>query len=561
MRKFHLLASAAIMMALSSCGSKSSKIDFEYFPVQMEQGEVWSLISPSGKVLVQDEFKEKPTLVVNGRFMVRNSEGLWEIYTADEKPQKIGGEYKSAGLFVEDVAPVAEKGKPVQLIDRDGKVKVTLDKIDGKTVASVSNFTDGLAVFTLEEGGQGCINTKGEVVVPAKFNDIRYIGDGKMFATKIATGDTENDDMGAESTILVLDHKGNELFNFPEGKYTPSSSYENGRAVVTVPGEDGGIRYGIIDDKGEWILKPSSKIQYISERLNDLFIFGNDSGFGLMNIEGEVLLRAKYDILNFANDETLIATRRSSQGTESMLIDLEGNKIENTTYDETLSKIDNKHLIACESHNSYIIIGLKGENIDKKLSFCNYDLSSIGDWVVESDYVDIQALTNAMLDAKGPAGISPDDNATDIMKRLEIITDDMLNFTDDRDLKGYFSATGTIFESNVVYAEKPLGEEYTDRGLKPLYVDAVVQCDKKLSDKWNEIYNALKQKLDGVGGEKIVEEDGLVIYRKGQRNYAVGHNSRGNTHKVGIAVFEEGQYVSQGWWAETTLDRFKKRIR
>ena len=81
-----------------------------------------------------EEGDDMPTVAVNGRFMVKNADGLWEIYTTDKKPKKIGGEYLYASLFYEDVAPVVEKGQPVKFIDRDGNVKVTLDKINGKAV-------------------------------------------------------------------------------------------------------------------------------------------------------------------------------------------------------------------------------------------------------------------------------------------------------------------------------------------------------------------------------------------------------------------------------------------
>lgn len=38
-----------------------------------------------GQVLFSEEFKAEPTMVIEDRFMVKNTEGLWEIYTAEKK--------------------------------------------------------------------------------------------------------------------------------------------------------------------------------------------------------------------------------------------------------------------------------------------------------------------------------------------------------------------------------------------------------------------------------------------------------------------------------------------
>lgn len=568
MRKIKILASAAIVLALSACGSKKDpQSQIEYFPAQLEENGLWSLLSPSGEVLVADEFKDKPTLVVNGRFMVRNADGLWEIYTAEKKPRKVGGEYKSAGLFFEDVAPVAEKDKPVQLIDRDGKVKAVLDKIDGKAVESVSNFIEGIASFHLGDGSCGLINTKGKVVVPARYTELNYAGDGKVFATKMPTGDLENEDMGVESTVAVIDYKGNELFTFPQEKFTPQSPYVGGRAIVSTQNEEGDTRYGIIDDKGGWVLKPSSKVREISDLRGDLFVFHNGSSYGVMNLKGEIVLRAKYDRLRFADDKTLVASRVSQYGTESTLIDLEGNEIEHTAYSETHDVVGGKYLIVCESRNSYILIDFKGENVDKKLSFADYDLTAWGDLSVRSDYVDVTGLVDALYDAKGPAGVSIDDGAETTLKHIDFLDDEWLNFDPERrDITSYMQAAGTMYEVNVVYDDTPFeytGESYEDRGLKPVYVGAVVECTDKLSDKSKVIFDALAQKIAGAGGQKAVDEDHLIVYRKGAYSYAVARSTKPTSHpKVGVAVFVEGKKISKGWlWSETTLDRLKNKVR
>ena len=104
-----------------------------------------------GQVLFSEEFKAEPTMVIEDRFMVKNTEGLWEIYTAEKKPKKVGKEYVSATNFFEGRALVAERNKPVSIIDKEGKTLKVLDKIDGKIVTRVGSFQEGYAAYQTDK--------------------------------------------------------------------------------------------------------------------------------------------------------------------------------------------------------------------------------------------------------------------------------------------------------------------------------------------------------------------------------------------------------------------------
>ena len=92
---------------ITACGnSYTSKNEVEYLPFQQREGGKWGLISQDGDILFSEMFDNEPTMAVNGRFMVKNKVGLWEIYTAEEEPRKVGGEYLQASMFYEDVTPV-----------------------------------------------------------------------------------------------------------------------------------------------------------------------------------------------------------------------------------------------------------------------------------------------------------------------------------------------------------------------------------------------------------------------------------------------------------------------
>ena len=89
-----------LMLILASCG-KNNGTYISGIPYQETEKGQWSMISPDGEVLFSDEFKERPTVAKEGLFMVKNKEGLWEIYKADKKPKKIGSPEKVCGLSIQ----------------------------------------------------------------------------------------------------------------------------------------------------------------------------------------------------------------------------------------------------------------------------------------------------------------------------------------------------------------------------------------------------------------------------------------------------------------------------
>ncbi|WP_455623648.1 hypothetical protein [Parabacteroides sp.] len=77
---YPLLAFAIIM---SACNQNSSKNEETHIPFKSEKDSRWGLIDWEGNPLIEDEFDEKPSVVTEGRFYVKNSDGLFEFYSAE----------------------------------------------------------------------------------------------------------------------------------------------------------------------------------------------------------------------------------------------------------------------------------------------------------------------------------------------------------------------------------------------------------------------------------------------------------------------------------------------
>lgn len=371
------------------------------------------MISQSGEVLFEEEFKGEMTVARNGRFLAKNSDGLWEIYTADHKPKKIGGEYVSASAFCNGYAFVAEKNKPVSIIDTDGKTVKVLDKIEGKTVTAVSvkrinlySFFrhDGYYVFNTQEGFKGVINYKGECVIkPVYDSEIVNLGHGLFLAYK-----KDND------KVSVLDSKGKVLFTRPDCEDETFALTDDRIAWRTAEG-----KWGVCDLKGEWIIKPSETLEIIGSGANDdEFIFSKDGGAGVMNMKKETVIRAtKYDGLYYDGCGGYLARYR-----EYFILNDKGEKINEEKYDRLFPSLDGKHYFAITG-KYYTVITADGKEV-KGLPDINRININEGDQYVESDYVDMEGLIASMdITADGIGGFNLSMYAKEVVEKAGLSTD------------------------------------------------------------------------------------------------------------------------------------------
>lgn len=261
-RNLSFLVVAMLTMMLSSC-TKTENGNVEYIPFQETADGQWGMISLEGKVLFKEEFKNKPTVVRDGRFFVRTKEGVWEMYDATEKPKKIGGDYAHTSGFHNGRALVAPKNQPVAIIDTEGRVIKNLDKIDGKQVDGVRAFEGDYAIFMTTDSLWGVINQNGDCVVKPEYYSLNDYGDGKFIGVNAKYRKEVKKDQKDKVKISVINPSGQELFNFSAGKYENIQyQFTDGKLAVSVK-KDGKETWGIMNDKGEIIVKPTSKLKNI----------------------------------------------------------------------------------------------------------------------------------------------------------------------------------------------------------------------------------------------------------------------------------------------------------
>lgn len=557
---WHRIGQAICLMVMSvsliACGEKE-EWDVEYVPFQESDGGNWGLISPDGDVLFSEEFKEMPSVVLNGRFIVRNADGMWEIYTAEKKPEKVGGEYLSVGLFYDNVAPAVEKGKPIQFINKDGDVKFVFDKVNGKSVTSCSDIINGTAVFKCGDY-YGVVSSSGKVLIEPKYAVMAKDPSNRFYCIdKKYVGEPD------ESKIVwqVLDKDGEELFSMkvskckePEQLSVTNSRFIFGDMLILRTEKDGHHVCGLMKFDGEWMLKPSSKVRDIVDYRKGKFVYYDGTGYGLMDKEGEVIIRAKYDKMEFVTDEILVV--KKSGDSEWTLINLDDEEIGNDTYRRVYNvKTNAKYLFAQVGKKDWTLIDLNGKEKKLKTSIenvndVNYNSLFFSYQNYVSDFVDVDALVNSLnLTAKGPVGLTLNQNPEAVIKA---INSNPFFYHASEDVGGYdsrtyeISSSGTlellpitaiaVFNKNVAdiiyesrtskniwgntYEEKKeVGRKFTDA--HPLLIEISVLADKKNGrpEGFGELLAKKMIEETKAQGKTVKEGKNAVIVNTGEAYY------------------------------------------
>ena len=215
-----------MVMILSSCNKETNDYVTAFPYMETDKGK-WGMITTDGEVLFSQEFKNQPTVVRNGVFLVKNEANLWEIYKAEKKPEKIGSEYTGATIFSNGRAIVCEKDKYITIIDTEGKTIKTLDEIDGKRVNTVFRFQEGYAKYIAGED-YGVIDMDGNSVIPSNYCAIMDCSDGKFIAIDKKYKTEYTSFCYDKLKYTVLNTKGEILFEIDGSEYNQVGKFKEG---------------------------------------------------------------------------------------------------------------------------------------------------------------------------------------------------------------------------------------------------------------------------------------------------------------------------------------------
>lgn len=298
MKTLHILAAAAIAVTVASC---SGKPELSYMPAKAEGDSNWGLVDANGEFLFTDEFSDRPSPVVNGYFFVEEGNG-YTVYKAEKNPKQVGdlSGLKGCGFYNDGLMPVVHKGEHISFVDGSGKTKFTLENVDSVSVSAAMNmFVNGRCAIRTSDDKWGAIDTEGNVVVKPKYeNPVLFVEDIALV----------KDAQSGES--YIIDRDGNTKASV-SGNISSGGVFIDGYTIVQIEGPDSGekSRMAIVKGDGELTKLPSA-VKYVKTWNSKYIVFeSSDYEYGILSVDGDVKVRAKYDNIELLANGKFIGNR------------------------------------------------------------------------------------------------------------------------------------------------------------------------------------------------------------------------------------------------------------
>ncbi len=400
-------AAVIAVITLASCNLLSGdKSETRYAAVKLVDSDRWSIIDVnSGEIIHRDEFKNQPSAIVGDKFCVQNDEGLYDYFSVDNVTKPINKEsYVSASAFNENgIAVATPKGKAINVINDKCETIATLSS----SIKVASNFVNGYALILTKDDKFGFINEKGETIVKPTYDSVTsFFSEGIAIMAQYSGGFEDR-----TTTFIAVDTSGKVLFS-AKG-YTGCSQFINGYLIAV----DDNSNAFVLDKTGkrvcsigEW--SDSFMLQYLGV-YEDMVIFKQKDAYGLKNLKGETIIRAKYDKLLPYN--ALFFKKGKHQDLYLAEKDDKWGVINNK--DEVIISfregeiipINSDKLLTGKSH-SYSIIDLDGNDVCRE-NFENIGFASIGNG------------SGAMSDVSGDVSRSIDADKSAVYDTLAVDTE------------------------------------------------------------------------------------------------------------------------------------------
>lgn len=353
MKKFfihYLLLSALIPLAIS-CSKRSSIPEITHLPFKTTESGRFGLIGTDGSVLIEDEFKDTPSVVVNGVFYVRNSDGTIEYFTANKKSKSLNGKtYLNGGYCTEGLIPVVmEEGQSITFLKSNGDIAFTFEEYNGQQIVAVNGyFSDGLCLFSTDDNKYGYLDTHGRVAIEPKYMYAAPFSEG------LAVVDDETKDVfGRDFNIINTKGKVVAKLNADMTADKLLSSYNMY--------SDGLLYFGgkVFNRKGEIAFRLSDKIARVLPYHDGMAVFEDeDENYGLIDKKGEIIVRAKYESAGHIGRNRVFFPNE----TETDCIDFKGDRIFKSN--NPILPVSAKRCIT-QTKKEYYFTNYDGKPIDK----------------------------------------------------------------------------------------------------------------------------------------------------------------------------------------------------
>jgi len=448
MKSYKYIGAATLILFLIQCTNETK---FEkLFPYQEKEDSYWGYIDFNGKKKIDPVFKDLPGLFYEGYALMNTSDGSYDYINKDGREHERN--YVDASDFSEGIAFGVNRDEyPILLNAQLEEVKV-LEKVD-----ELYSSSEGLICFKNTKGKWGYMNQEGEIAIEPKYNDASSFRNELALVTTIII-DTAGGKAEEKELKGFIDQEGNEVIK-PSSKLSLVHSFSEGLAAYS-DGSDWG--WGYIDKTGKKVIRTKNDWENVGDFNNGTATVEIDGLWGLINTKGELILNPKYeDPLFFSNGRAIV-----EKDDKFGFINLKGEWIIEPKYEDyVLGFLGRKAIV--ENDNYYVFINRKGDKKNKK-EFYNIDFPDVVHKShVYSDFFDIYPIRDTLiskLNAEGINGLTVETSLSAIMKLYNLSDSDLPQNTSRSYLEVQdFDIGSEINIKSTIYFKSSVSKKITQR--------------------------------------------------------------------------------------------------
>lgn len=331
-----------------------------------------------------------------------SSNGIITYFDSKNDFKQIGQEYVSGTLFSECLAIVAAKNEGLKIINTKGEVVALLNDYNGKTIEEAYEFKNGLAAFKNSKNLWGFIDQTGKVVIEPKYNKVSNFNENYCVVEQMDLG---------KVAVGIIDKKGSFVFNLTTNMVL-ANEVVNGKIAFRKNYRG----CGMMAVNGKVVFVPNPIYDWVLPYTNANFTpFITGEKYGLLNNKGEIMVRAKFDLLVLMGNQFIGANLRESN--ETNIYNLKGDLVKKIPYLFILP-LPNGNYLAMEREGT-IFLDKNLKELSKSAIFDNKKFKVINEeqQPAKTNYFDTKELVSRISNKIGYNSIN-DLNANDGVKQM-----------------------------------------------------------------------------------------------------------------------------------------------
>lgn len=369
------------------CEESTSDIPFEKSVLQYKENGKYGVMDFNGKKITKSIYEEIKSLEYKEGTLLVKQEGKYGLINMKGKqivkPQydeiKADGYYTNEAEYMDSgyiVQTKTQDGYRYGYINKDGKLLLNAEYNE---IDRVTDIEDDKNVYLLvSKNGQYGIAKNKKLVIDCTYDEIEYNKTDKLFVVEKNSKQgiiniegkqilpTEYDYIYCAQNILTA-KKGEDTETFDlSGNKQENPKYEslidtsNENYIITVDNDE---KFGVINKEGNILIK--NNYQYIEYAFGKFFIATSDGKVGVLNDEGKQVISFSYDIIQRVKDKNAMQAIISSSNT----IEIYNSNAQKTTTIKDATLYTNSDYIKLLSSNDMKYLDNNGNIISNKEIF------------------------------------------------------------------------------------------------------------------------------------------------------------------------------------------------